>query len=118
VTLIFKIVPESEWRDAAPSAVYRGSAKDRADGFLHFSTAQQLRGTLERYYAGADDLLLVAVDTGALGTALRFEPSRDGALFPHLYGNLTLAAVRWTRPLARDTSGHFVLPEEADGGNC
>jgi uncharacterized protein (DUF952 family) len=113
VTLIFKVVHEQEWRDAESAGLFHGSAKDRADGFLHFSTAQQLGGTLDRYYAGADDLLLVAVDTGALGTALRFEPSRDGALFPHLYGDLALAAVHWTRPLLRDAAGSFVLPAEA-----
>jgi uncharacterized protein (DUF952 family) len=105
---IFKIVHAPEW---PTEGAYGGSAKDGADGFLHFSTAEQLLGTLTRYYADAGDLLLVAVDPAALGDALKFEPSRDGALFPHLYGSLPRAAVRWVRPIARDARGAFVLPE-------
>ncbi len=67
---------------------YDGTAKDKEDGFLHFSTSEQLIGTLEKWYADADDLVLVAVDPDALGDALKWEPSRDGALFPHLYATL------------------------------
>jgi uncharacterized protein (DUF952 family) len=108
MTLIFKIVHSSEWRDAG--AEYAGSAKDRADGFLHFSSAEQLAGTLARYYADADDLVLVAVDSDALGAALKYEPSRDGALFPHLYAPLPVLAVQWVKPLTRDAAGAFILP--------
>jgi len=109
--VIFKIVHAGEWTDAG--GAYNGSAKDRADGFLHFSTAGQLMGTLTRYYAGAGDLLLVAVDESALGTALKYEPSRDGELFPHLYGALPPEAVRWVRPIGRDREGAFQLPLDA-----
>jgi uncharacterized protein (DUF952 family) len=108
--LIFKICHAAEWRDAGHE--YAGSAKDRADGFLHFSTAEQLAGTLARYYADADDLVLVAVDSEALGAALKFEPSRDGAPFPHLYGALPASAVKWVRPITRDGTGAFVLPSD------
>ena len=106
--LIFKIVPRAEW-DAA-GAMYEGSAHDRADGFLHFSTAPQLAETLRRHYAGQDDLLLLAVDALALGEALRWEyaPSR-GEDFPHLHGPLPSRAVRWMRPLTRDADGRFDL---------
>jgi uncharacterized protein (DUF952 family) len=107
--LIFKIVHGDEW--AAARGEYRGSAKDRADGFLHFSTAEQIPGTLARYYADADDLVLVAVDADALGAALKFEASRDGALFPHLYAPLPLSAVKWVRPIERAAQGAFVLPD-------
>jgi uncharacterized protein (DUF952 family) len=109
VTLIFKIVHADEW--ALVGDTYAGSEKDRADGFLHFSTAEQLMGTLTRYYAGARDILLVAVDADALGDALKWEPSRDGALFPHLYAPLPRATVKWAKPISRDTKGEFVLPE-------
>ncbi|HEX4860053.1 MAG TPA: DUF952 domain-containing protein [Rhizomicrobium sp.] len=109
--IAFKIVHAAEWTSAGDT--YAGSAKDRADGFLHFSTAEQLVGTLTRYYADADDLLLVAVDVAALGGALKYEPSRDGALFPHLYGALPRAAVRWVKPISRDARGAFVLPDGA-----
>ena len=106
---IFKIVHALDW---PPAGDHRGSAKDRADGFLHFSTAEQLMGTLTRYYAKADDLLLVAVDADALGEKLKYEPSRDGAPFPHLYGPLPRAAVGWVKPIGRDARGAFVLPDE------
>lgn len=101
---VFKIVYIAEWKTAEAAGVYLGSAKDRADGFLHFSTAEQLTGTLARYYADAHDLVLVAVDTDALGPALKYEPSRDGALFPHLYGALPLSAVKWAREIV---DGHI-----------
>ena len=106
--LIFKIVPRAEW-DVA-DADYRGSAHDRADGFLHFSTAAQLATTLALYYAGRDDLVLVAVEADKLGTALTWEhaPSR-GEDFPHLFAALSRSAVAWTKPLARDASGEFAL---------
>ena len=108
--LIFKIVPRSEWE--AESGDYHGSAHDRADGFLHFSTASQLPETLSRYYAGMDDLMLVAVDPTALGTALRWEHSTSrGEDFPHLYAPLSCDAMKWARPLAKDADGEFVLPD-------
>jgi uncharacterized protein (DUF952 family) len=109
--LIFKIVHSDEWHAAEATGLYRGSAKDRADGFLHFSTEEQLIGTLTRYYADADNLVLVAVDADSLGDALKYEPSTAGALYPHLYGDLPLPVVRWVRPIARDAQDKFTLPE-------
>jgi uncharacterized protein (DUF952 family) len=107
--LIFKVVPRAEWQ--ASSGDYHGSAHDRADGFLHFSTAPQLPETLRRYYAGQDDLMLVAVDAGALGAALKWEYSASrGEDFPHLYGPLSCDAMKWARPIAKDAAGHFMLP--------
>ena len=107
--LIFKIVPRAEWE--AQSGDYHGSAHDRADGFLHFSTAAQLPETLRLYYAGQDDLMLVAVDSAALGPALRWEHSQSrGEVFPHLYGALSCDAMKWARPLLRKTDGSFDLP--------
>ena len=108
-TLIFKIVPRTEWQ--AGSGDYHGSAHDQADGFLHFSTAAQLPETLRRYYAGQDDLMLVAVDAAALGAALKWEysASRDED-FPHLYAPLSCDAIKWARPLMRNAGGSFDLP--------
>src|SRR5215813_3127803 len=108
--LIFKIVPRAEWDKVGES--YQGSAHDRADGFLHFSTAPQLAETLRLYYAGRDDLVLVAVYDASLGAALKWEhsPSR-GEDFPHLFAPLPRTAVRWTKPLARDARGDFILPD-------
>jgi uncharacterized protein (DUF952 family) len=106
--LIFKIVPQAEWE--RPGNLYEGSALDRADGFLHFSTAAQLPQTLARHYAGRDDLLLLTVDTETLGTALCWEhaPAR-GEDFPHLYAALPRALVAGTKALTRDAHGDFVL---------
>jgi len=109
--LIFKIVHNDEWRAAEAAGIYCGSAKDRADGFLHFSTQEQLLVTLTRYYADADDLVLVAVDADGLGDSLKYESSTAGALYPHLYGDLPLTAVLWVRPIARDAQCEFALAE-------
>ena len=108
--LIFKIVPRTEWE--AESGDYHGSAHDKADGFLHFSTAPQLPETLQRYYAGQDDLMLVAVDPKALGPALKWEYSASrGEDFPHLYTPLSCDAIKWARPILRGTDGTFALPD-------
>lgn len=108
--LIFKICDRREWDAAVASGVYGGSAKDKADGFLHFSIEEQLMGTLTRYYANADDLVLVAVGADAFGDSLKYEPSTAGDLYPHLYGNLPLTTVKWSRPIGRDAAGKFLLP--------
>ena len=108
--LIFKIVPRAEWESSSND--YHGSAHDRADGFLHFSTAAQLPETLRRYYARQNDLMLVAVDADALGAALKWEHSESrGEDFPHLYAVLSRGAVKWARPIAKDADGNFVPPD-------
>ncbi|MDP3719598.1 MAG: DUF952 domain-containing protein [Acidobacteriota bacterium] len=107
--VIFKIVPESLWRDAVEQGAFTGSPVDRQDGFLHFSTAAQVRETAARHFADAADLLLVAVSTSGLD--LQWEPSRGGDLFPHLYGPLPLTAVHWVKPLPLDADGAHVFPE-------
>ena len=88
---IYKILPRSEWEAARVAGVFKGSAVDHADGFIHFSTAGQLDETLRRHFAGQADLLVIGVETEDLGDALKWEPSRGGALFPHLYGPLPVA---------------------------
>ena len=109
IELIFKIVPRAEWE--SESGDYHGSAHDKADGFLHFSTGPQLPESLRRYYAGQDDLMLVAVEAAALGDALKWEysASRDED-FPHLYTPLSCGAMKWARPLTRKADGSFDLP--------
>jgi len=107
---IYKICGTALWREAERSGVFAGAPVDRADGYIHFSTAGQVAETAARHFAGQADLVLVAVDAAALGTALRHEPSRGGALFPHLYGTLPLSAVRWVKPLPLDGNRH-VFPE-------
>lgn len=108
--LIFKIVRRAEWEASVKAGRYDGSAHDARDGFLHFSTAKQLMGTLEKHYAGADNLVLVAIEDDTLGPALKWEPSRGGDLFPHLYAPLSLGHVRWSADIGRDAEGKFLLP--------
>lgn len=110
MNLIYKICPAAEWAEAERDGAYAGSAKDHEDGFLHFSTAEQVPGTLARYYFGASDLVLVAVDPVPLGPALKYEPASNGALYPHLYGTLLLTAVRWAKPIRRSADGEFLVP--------
>lgn len=91
---IYKICPRAEWEAALADGVYRGSSVDRKDGFIHFSTEEQLDGTLRKHFAGQEGLLKIAFDPADLGPALRFEVSRGGALFPHLYGELRVSLAR------------------------
>lgn len=113
MTTIYKIVPRSLWAETEKSAVFEGAPIDHADGFIHFSTAEQLAQTAALHFAGQDDLLLVAVDGDHLGEALKFESSRGGDLFPHLYGKLTLDDVMWVRPMPLDPAGDHILPDLA-----
>jgi uncharacterized protein (DUF952 family) len=111
VTTIYKICDEASWRAAEAAGQFRGSPIDRSDGFIHFSTAAQLAETAAKHFAGQSGLILVAVEADALGGALKWEPSRGGELFPHLYAALPLNAVRWARPLADEADGRRQLPE-------
>jgi uncharacterized protein (DUF952 family) len=111
MTLIYKICSEALWREAERVGVFAGAAIDLEDGYIHFSTAAQAPETTARHFAGQGDLVLVAIDAGALGDGLRWEPSRGGDLFPHLYGPLRLDAVRWVRPLPLGPDGRHVFPE-------
>lgn len=110
MALIYKICPRGLWQAAEAAGVFTGAPVDQADGFIHFSTASQAAETAARHFAGQADLLLVAVEAAALGDALRYEPSRGGDLFPHLYGPLPLAAVRAVDPLPLGAEGRHVFP--------
>jgi uncharacterized protein (DUF952 family) len=109
MNLIFKIAGAEEWRRAEAAGVFEGAAVDRADGYIHFSTALQAAETAAKWFAGRSDLMLAAVDADALGSALLWEPSRGGALFPHLYAPLPISAVRWARPLPLGADGRHVF---------
>jgi uncharacterized protein (DUF952 family) len=108
---IFHICREDEWRAALAAGTYPGSSQDAADGFIHFSAADQVVASAAKHRAGQEGLVLLTVDAGALGTALRWEPARGGALFPHLYGPLPVAAVLRADPLPLGTNGRHVFPE-------
>lgn len=108
--IIYKICPVDLWREAEAAGVFDGAPIDRADGFIHFSTADQVTETAAKHFAGQRDLVLVAVDAERLGPALKYEVSRGGALFPHLYGPLPLSAVAWVKPLPLDAAGVHEFP--------
>ena len=91
---IYKILSRAEWQAALAAQRFHGSAVDRQDGFIHFSTAGQAPETARRHFAGQPDLVVLAVEAADLGEALRWEPSRGGELFPHLYAHLDVFLVR------------------------
>lgn len=109
--IIYKIVPASLWQSARAKGSFEGAPVDFADGFIHFSTADQARETAAKHFAGQSNLLLIAIDGAALGDALVYEPSRGGQLFPHLYAALPLDAVLWEKALPLGADGLHVFPE-------
>ncbi len=109
-TSIYRIVAAAVWRRAEASGKFSGTEHDLRDGFIHFSTAEQVAETAARHYAGQTELLLVSVSAAQLGAALRWEPSRGGGLFPHLYADLPLSAVTRVDPLPLAADGVHVLP--------
>lgn len=108
--LIYKISPAAAWQEAERQGFFLGAPVDLADGFIHFSLAGQVAETAAKHFAGQADLVLVAVDPRPLGGALRYEPSRGGALFPHLYGPLPVSAAVWVKPLPLAADGVPQVP--------
>jgi uncharacterized protein (DUF952 family) len=108
--IIYKICPAALWHEAERSGIFHGAQVDIRDGFIHFSTAGQASETAAKHFAGQQDLVLVRVDAAKLGDRLKWEPSRGGALFPHLYGDLDLAAVTKVEPLPLGPDGRHRFP--------
>lgn len=110
--LIFHMCREDEWCEAQARGAYEGSSQDKADGFIHFSSGAQLRGSAAKHRAGQDGLVLLSVDPGKLSTgALKWEASRNNQLFPHLYGTLPIAAVVRADPLTLGDDGLHIFPD-------
>jgi uncharacterized protein (DUF952 family) len=105
VTRIYKVVGQAEWADAEREGAFRGAEIDLRDGYIHLSDGEQVERTVALYFAERDDLVLVALEAEPLGAALKWEPSRGGAQFPHLYGPLDPARVTGVRPLALNAEG-------------
>ncbi|MBL4864537.1 MAG: DUF952 domain-containing protein [Rhodobiaceae bacterium] len=114
VATIYKIVAKDEWAAVERAGVFKGASIDLADGYIHFSTADQARQTAALHFAGRGGLLLVAVATAPLGDALKWEPSRGGDLFPHLYGELSVKAVSRVDDLPLDDKGAHIFPPMED----
>ena len=110
---IYKISSASAWREAERQGVYRGSADDIRDGFIHFSLPSQVAETARKHFLGQTGLFLIEVDADALGDALRWESSRDDELFPHLYGELDLGAVTNVLDMHARSDGSHDIPELA-----
>ena len=114
MSTIFKIFRPSEWQAFAESGEFRGSPDDVRDGFIHFSYADQVPGTLERHFANDEMIVLAAWDEAAFASSLKAERSRGGALFPHIYGAVTKQGLlAWAR-IQRGPRG-FTLPEWCGG---
>jgi len=111
--VIYKICTTTQWRAAERAGVFHGSDVDRRDGFIHFSTAAQVKDTAARHFADQSDLLLVHVDSAKLGSRLKWEPSRGGVLFPHLYGDLDLTVVSKVEPLPLGPEGQHIFPSDS-----
>jgi uncharacterized protein (DUF952 family) len=109
--IIYKIMSKAQWDDFTARGVFAGAPIDLADGYVHFSTDKQMKETAARYFAGQDDLMLIAVASDGLGDALKFEVSRGDDLFPHLYAPLTIAHVLWAKALPLGASGTHEFPE-------
>jgi uncharacterized protein (DUF952 family) len=108
---IYKILQKVDWQNARHTGFYAGSAVDLTDGFIHFSTGEQVRETAARHFAGQSGLLLIAFESDAFGEALRWEPSRDGQLFPHLFAELDVRLALSAVDLPWDGKSH-VFPAE------
>ena len=105
MTSIYKVLSKGAWTEAQASGVFRGAPVDIADGFIHFSTGAQVAETVAKHFAGHADLIVLTVDAATLGAALKWEESRGGALFPHLYAPLALSHVLDARPLPLGVDG-------------
>jgi uncharacterized protein (DUF952 family) len=109
--LIYKICDSQSWSDAERAGIFAGAGIDLTDGYIHFSTRDQVADTAAKHFAGRPNLLLIAVAADALGPALIWEPSRGGTLFPHLYGPLPLTTVRFVKPLTLGPDRIPMLPD-------
>ncbi|MEO1749325.1 MAG: DUF952 domain-containing protein [Pseudomonadota bacterium] len=112
---IYKIATVEQWKKAKADGLFRGAPIDLADGYIHFSTVDQVRETAAKHFAGQEDLLLLTIEAALLGEALRYEASRGGALFPHLYADLQIEAVVRVDRLPVGNDGNHVFPQDLAG---
>jgi len=103
---IYKILTTNQWNDFQAQGEFRGAPIDIADGFVHFSNANQVQETADKHFKNQAGLFLIAMCSDALGEQLRWEPSRGGDLFPHLYNPLALDKVLWAKPLPLENGLH------------
>jgi uncharacterized protein (DUF952 family) len=111
--IVYKIMNEAQWIDFELSGVFAGASIDRTDGYIHLSTESQMGETAARYFSGQTDLMLVAVAVSRFGDTLKYEISRGGDQFPHLYGQIRIGDVLWAKPLPVDAKGQHIFPATA-----
>jgi uncharacterized protein (DUF952 family) len=104
-TVVYKIMTRQEWDRACTAGSYEGSPDDARDGYIHLSAASQIPGTAEKYFRGQSDLILIAFKASDLAPHLKWEPSRNGQLFPHVYASLPAERALWTTPMPLDENG-------------
>jgi uncharacterized protein (DUF952 family) len=112
-TVVYKIMNEAQWADFKMSGLFAGASIDLTDGYIHLSTESQMRETAARHFSGQGDLVLIAVAASGFGGSLKYESSRGGGMFPHLYGQLKLKDTLWAKPLPLGADGLHVFPETA-----
>ena len=112
--IIYKIMTHDQWQSFEQNGFFEGALVDLEDGYIHFSTASQLSETLSRHFHGQTNLMLVSVEIVQLGNDLRYEPSRGGDLFPHLYAPLPVGAVREITPLPLGPDGCHQFPDRVE----
>ncbi|KZL18906.1 hypothetical protein PsAD2_02422 [Pseudovibrio axinellae] len=112
MSLIYKIAPQALWQQAEAAGIFTGAPIDLADGYIHFSSAQTVKETAALYFAGQTDLLLIAVESEDFPQdEMKWEASRGGTLFPHLYGKFAISKARWVKPLPLNADGNHMFPE-------
>lgn len=109
--MIYKICPQELWQEAEQAGIFTGAPVDHQDGFIHFSTASQVKETAVKHFRGQSGLLLIAVEETSVAALLHLEVSRGGDMFPHLYGSLPVSAVVWVRPLPLGPGGDHIFPD-------
>jgi len=109
--VVYKIVAESLWREAEATGIFQGAAIDRRDGYIHLSSREQVKETAALHFKGQDNLVLVAIEAATFGNALKWEKSRGGAMFPHLYDLIDPVKILWAKPLTLSADGNHVFPD-------
>lgn len=112
--IAFKVLTADQKDGLETDGIFQGAPIDLQDGYIHLSDSEQLAGTLDKHFSGKSDLFIAAVDLSLLGEIVRWEESRGGQLFPHIYGPLPLSAVAAIYPVERDSTGHVIHPPNRD----
>lgn len=115
-TIAYRLATPDRWAEVMTAGVFEGDPHDIADGFIHLSAAPQVEGTLLKHYNQHERLVLAEIDLTELGDSVKWEVSRGGELFPHVYGTIPTSAVKGVRLIGRDENGGWIMPNDLEGG--